>query len=126
MGTGTTITISIIAAACIGCGLYSLIQKKKKVSLSIEEVETIVLDDVIAWYKSLNLNSASQTPFICDNLEFLKIQDKNLPEKPYVMIGVYNDKTKTIENHKLIKVSIMSKEIEELLNKSDNRFVVLS
>ena len=57
MDTGTSILISVAAVACVGVGAYYFFKKQRsQAPLKIDTVDTLSLEDVVGWFKSLNMD----------------------------------------------------------------------
>lgn len=127
MATGTSIFLSVAAVACVGAGLYYLYKKQKGTApLKIEKVDSLSKEDVVAWFKSLNLDPTSHTPFICNNINNLMLKLPTEIKTPNVLLGVYNEKNNTLSPYRLLELKTMDPSLKEILEKSDNGLVVLS
>lgn len=128
MGTGTSILISVVAIAFVGVGAYYFFQGRQKRSapLNIDKVDTLLMEDVVGWFKSLNLDSTKHTPFVCNNLNLLKLEIAQQITPPYVILGVYDENKKVLAPYRILELKNIDQSIKELLDESTNGLVVLS
>lgn len=127
MGTGTSILISVAAIACVGVGAYYFFKKKKgQAPLKIEKVDTLSIDDVVGWFKSLNLDATKHTPFVCNNINLLNLKITQQITSPYVLLGVYDENKNSLAPYRLLELKTIDSSLKELLDKSPNGLVVLS
>lgn len=73
--------------------------------------------NVVGWFKNLNLNPNTQTPFIANaNAPELKEMIKNAPVKNVgIFEGVYNEETNEIEHAQLIEADAVDKDTYQTL-----------
>ncbi len=115
----TTVVVSGTAAA-----LLYLRRKKytKQIEAATEQIEDeLQLEDIVSYFRTLNLNSEIDTPFIAQNdSELINKLHKGLisPKPGYhlLMIGVLNKETKKLTNCKFIYSLGWSKKLMEIIN----------
>ncbi len=126
MGTGTSIVLTVAVVATVGIGAYFLTKRNRQATLTTEKADRILMGDVVAWFKSLNLDPDNHTPFICNNLQNFKLKSLKEPTPPYILLGVYNEKNNSLSPYKLIEYNSMDSKLEDILKSSSNGLVVLS
>ncbi len=127
MGTGTTIIISVAAIACAGVGAYCFLKKQKpQIPVNIDRVDTLSLEDVVGWFKSLNLDSSKHTPFICNNISLFNLKLTQELTPPYVLLGVYDENKNSLAPYRLLELKSIDSSLKEMLDKSPKGLVVLS
>lgn len=110
-----------IVVAAIGAYFYSQ-RKKSKFEFTSDILDAeLSFDEVMAFFKSKNLNKDVHTPFIAngDSAELKEMIHQPYPEKKegYVslLLGVYNKDTDEIEDAKLIYAKSIDAKISDIL-----------
>lgn len=124
-----SITVALIASAIVALFLY----KKKHegvVSLVEETIDgELKMSDLINYMKSLNLRKDRDIPFVAkgDCEEFRKFLHAPFPKKKEgyitIFVGVYNNATEIITEHKLIHSKSIDSDLQVLL--ANENLVVL-
>lgn len=127
MATGTSILISVAAVACVGVGAYYFFKKQKsQTPLKVDTVDTLSLEDVVGWFKSLNMDPAKHTPFVCNNLSLFNLKFDQQMATPNILLGVYDEKNNSLSPYRFLDVKSIDSSIKSLFDKSQNGLVVLS
>jgi len=124
--------IAIIALIVAAIGAYFYKQRKKnEVEIKPDILDSeLSFDDVVAFFKSKNLNKDVHTPFMA-NGDSAKL--KAMFHQPYpqgkegyvsLLFGIYNRKSDEIEDIKLVYAKSLSPKILEVLG--GDSFVILS
>ena len=80
--------------------------------------------EVVDWFRSLNMNSRKDTPFIADASEFKEML-KTAPKKDVgIFEGVYNEEEDEIVSHRYLDADSLDARTKEILGKEP--LVVLS
>lgn len=120
-----------VAVAAVGYGIFRIIKARQVTSqpiseLPIEKADTIKMDDLVAWFRSLKLSPQESTPFVCNNLNMFSVREDKIPTSPYVILGVYNESKDNLSPIKIVEVNSMDPQVQKLLDQSENGLVVLS
>lgn len=116
--------LGIFAAVAIGTiAIYAYLKRKTyKIKLNEETIGTeLKKEDVVAFFRSLSPNQVSDIPFIAngDCEEFRKMLHVPFPKgkENYqtIFIGVFNNKSNSIINNKLIHAKDIDDELKQLL-----------
>lgn len=105
-------------------------RKEREIAEATEQIECeLQFDDVVAYFRGLNLDKEVDTPFIANgNAEQFKSVTKGLlkPREGYVllMLGAYNSKSEGVNYPKFIFSKGWSEELQTLL--AEEAFVTLS
>lgn len=127
METATSILLSVVAVACAGLGVYYLSNRQKsKVPLKIDKVDSLSTDDVVAWFRSLNLDPTTHTPFVCNNINLFELKQPQEIVAPYVLLGVYDEAKNSLAPYRLLELKSVDPSLQVILDKSSNGLVVLS
>ena len=121
----------IIALIVAAIGAYFYRQKKKNGVEIIPDVldSELSFDDVVAFFKSKNLNKGVDTPFMA-NGDSAKL--KGILRQPYpqgkegyvsLLFGIYDSKSDEIKDFKLVYAKSLSPKILEVLG--NDSFVIL-
>lgn len=124
------IAIIALIAAAIGAYFYKQ-RKKNEVEIKSDILDSeLSFDEVIAFFKSKNLNKDIHTPFIAngDSEKLKKMFHQPYPQgkEGYVslLFGVYNGQTDEIEDIRLVYAKSLSSKILEVLG--NDTMVILS
>jgi hypothetical protein len=113
--------IAIIALIAVAIGAYFYKQRKKNgVEIKPDVLDSeLSFDDVIAFFKSKNLNKDAHTPFMAngDSAKLKAMLHQPFPQSKegYVslLFGIYNSKSDEIEDIKLVYAKSLSPKILE-------------
>lgn len=129
------ILFASIAALCAVAGAAGTLayvrrsELRKSLIASTEQIDgELQMDDIVAFFRCLNLNKDVDTPFLAngDSSEFKKLTKGLLPPRDgyrMLMLGVFNSQKDEITTHKFIYCAKLSQEIMETMG--NNPFVVL-
>lgn len=130
--------LASVAIASMAIGAFFFLtkcsrRKEKHLSidfskLQIEEVEGVVkLIDIVAWFKSLNLQAEKDTPFMIDGERVKELIDNAPDLTDSVFAGVYSETSETLKCYKAFRGEAFDKELKDVLAHatSDNPIVVL-
>ncbi len=81
---------------------------------------------VVSWFKMLNLNPATQTPFIIDVNDLSSMMPSLSKINCGLFLGVYDDESKTIIKSEIIQADEFDSNTKSVLENSDDGIVVLS
>ncbi|MCR5076768.1 MAG: hypothetical protein K6A82_01870 [Prevotella sp.] len=131
MNTGLFAAIAAIAAGSI---FYFLKKNRKESvidlsSVAQETVDSVLqFDDVVGWFKGLNLKEGEEMPFIAQSLDSLfgKRAEGIKAKEGYktILLGVYTERTEVLSHSKILFVKDIDSQLKETLGKE--KFVVLS
>lgn len=91
IGTGAAVIAGVI------CTVFYVKRRKNQIKYATEQVEAVLeLEDVVAYFKSLNLKKGEDTPFImnCEHERSQEhIKDSPTPKEGYklIFVGIYNN-----------------------------------
>ena len=130
-------TIAAVLAAAIA-SLYFLAKKvhngKKlfNIDLSEEDIKDIDgiirLTDIVAWFKSLNLNAEEDIPFIVDGERIGELIANNPNLSSAILAGVYAKSKDKVKTYIVFRGVALDKRLKDVLRKatSDNPIIVLN
>ena len=81
--------------------------------------------DIVNWFKKLNLNQETDTPFIFDASKMQELINDAPIVDCGIFEGVYNEETNMISHHRLIETEEVDPYTQDLLKKSKNGMVIL-
>jgi len=139
------ILLGVLSAAVLACGAYYII--KNNISKTNNDLKldrrsidgTLSFDDIVSWFKGLNLERENDIPFICfaDKFQDL-IKEKfnlNIPEshietlfesdkKARLVLGVYNERRNALSHLTLLESDQLDEKTLQVLG--DESMVVLN
>lgn len=128
--------IWIAILACIGGAGYYAFKNKGKTNINlsrvmgfmsnipVEHCSILKMPDVAAYFKGLSLMQGTHIPFVAQDEGFRNIV-KDIPaEKPFVLLGVYNNQTDEVEHAKLIVADQIDQSVKNVLG--NEKLVTLS
>jgi hypothetical protein len=81
---------------------------------------------VVNWFKMLNLNPATQTPFIMDAKNLSSVIAKAPKVDCGIFAGVYDNQSETITECEIIEADKFDSTTKSVLRKAEDGIVVLS
>lgn len=133
---GLVLASVAVVTAAIGafCFLASGNSRRKKqfsIDLSdihINEVDGVIkLKDIVAWLKTLNLQTGKDTPFIIDGKRVKEVFSNAPDLSNVVLVGTYDELNNKVGNYKALRGQAFDKDLHDVLSHAtnDNPIVVL-
>ena len=139
-----TILWIILSVVVLGLGYYTYTKKSNKKNildiikdklqkskaflapknLTLDNCDTLHLDDVVAYFRNMQLKPKIHSPFI-SKAKVLKgaIPESIILEEHSYIVGVYNEESDNIENAKIINAKNIDNKLREIIG--DDILVVL-
>ena len=120
----------LVAVAFIGYAVYKRNKNSettKKPVLSPEDIDVLDMPDIVAYFKSLNLDKSKHKPFVMQDKrrirDMIDVAANVTDDKILILLGVFDESNDKLDL-KLLACTTISDKVKEILG--DDEFVVLS
>ena len=120
----------LVAVAIIGYAVYKRNKNSettKKSILSPEDIDELDMPDIVAYFKSLNLDKNKHKPFVMQGNKLIRESFDIIPYvsdgKIIILLGVFDEKNDKVDL-KLLACTTISDKVKEILG--DDELVCLS